>query len=147
MRDETTIRQIMADYPNSVLILKFQPYFTEESLRTTFERQGRTLEEYEERKHTWYNPTTEWANGLKSNFRIILNPMLLKNISASESDDFLCTRLENILEGECKCNLGSSFKTGEARGLYSYFYYMSKRRPSDSQPIELIKIPNNTMKF
>ena len=57
----------------NVLLLKVDSYFDEDSMKDTFERQGRNHLEYEQRKSVLENPLTNWVYNYK-NMHEIVNP-------------------------------------------------------------------------
>ncbi len=134
LSSEEAYLQIVKDYPNKVLLLKVVPYLDEDSMRETFERQGRDSREFNQRKDALINPLTSWAYNY-TNMREIINPSFLRNCPKEVSINVLSKRLENVINGECKKNLGFSYYLNNktADSLYEYLYFYSKNRPIDKE--------------
>ena len=107
LSNEDVYLKLREDYPNQVLLLKVEPYFSMDTMRDIFERQGRDSNEFDERKESLSHPLTDWAYHY-DNMRVIVNPYFLRNLSKSLSYNILVKRIEGILEKECKVNLGNS---------------------------------------
>ena len=134
LSSEESYLQICSDYPNRVLLLKVVPYLDEDSMKATFEKQGRDSKEFSQRKDALTNPLTEWAYNYQ-NMREVINPSFLKNCPLEVSIHVLTKRLETIICDECKKNLGFSLisDSKESNGLYEYLYFFSKNRPVDKK--------------
>jgi len=134
LSSEKSYLKLRKDYPNQVLLLKIIPYFDEESMRDTFEKQGRDPLEFEERKESLHKPLTDWAF-YYDNMREVVNPYFLRNGSKDVSRNIVVKRLEEILEGECKMDLGRSLleEDDTSHELYQYLYGYSKNRPVDKE--------------
>ncbi len=134
LSSEEAYLQIINDYPNKVLLLKVVPYLDEDSMKETFERQGRDSQEFNQRKDVLTNPLTDWAYNY-SNMREIINPSFLRNCSTEVSLNVLFKRLESIINDECKKDLGFSYSSDNkvSNGLYEYLYFYSKNRPIDKE--------------
>ncbi len=134
LSSEESYLQLCRDYPNKVLLLKVVPYLDEESMRETFERQGRDSKEFNQRKEALSNPLTDWAYN-QQNMREIINPSFLRNCPLEVSINVLVKRLEAIICDECKKDLGFSFRTTSkaSNTLYEYLYSLSKNRPVDKE--------------
>jgi len=145
LSSEDVYLNIVKDYPNKVLLLKIVPYFDEESMKNTFEKQGRSNEEYEERKISLQKPLTDW-NYKYDNMREIINPYFLRNCSREVSFNILTKRLESIIQNECNTDLGITLEGSSktANELYNYLYYYSKNRPIDKEISLGNKKTNNT---
>lgn len=134
LSSEEAYLQIVEDYPNKVLLLKVVPYLDEESMKETFERQGRDSYEFNQRKDALINPQTAWAYNY-SNMREIINPTFLRNCPLEVSVNVLSKRIESIITDECKKDLGFSYIIDSkiSNGLYEYLYFYSKNRPVDKE--------------
>ena len=144
MSNEEVYLKLVKDYSDKrILILKVEPYFDEESMKDTFERQGRDPIEFEQRKSVLDRPLTSWAYNYK-NMREIINPYFLRNCPPENSKGVIIIRLENVLQRECKANLGASFMdNGSSLGLYNYLYNYSKNKPVES-PLEFSETEHQT---
>jgi len=78
LSNEESYLQLCSDYPNRVLLLRVVPYLDEDSMKETFDRQGRDSKEFIQRKDALINPLTEWANNYQ-NMREVINPSFLRN--------------------------------------------------------------------
>lgn len=134
LSSEEAYLQIVSDYPNKVLLLKVVPYLDEDSMKEIFESQGRDSKEFIQRKDALANPLTDWAYNY-SNMREIINPSFLRNCPLEVSINVLIRRIENIINGECKKDLGFSYSLDNkiSNGLYEYLYFYSKNRPIDKE--------------
>lgn len=134
LSSEDTYLKLRHDYPNQVLLLKVVPYFDEETMKATFEKQGRDSKEFEERKTALDHPLTDWAYSY-DNMREVINPYFLRNSSEAVSHNIVVERLEDVLGRECKVDLGVSLLTDSntSRELYQYLYGYSKNRPIDQE--------------
>lgn len=130
--DEETYKKLLEDYPNKIVLLKIIPYYNEETMKDVFEKQGRTLSEFLERKQVLASPLTEWTENCH-NMRKIINPYFTRSLSLEVSNDIIFTRLEFILDKELHQDLGASYSTGISKGIYDYLYYYSKNRPIDRE--------------
>jgi len=132
LSSEIAYLKLREDYSNQVLLLKVEPYFSMDTMRNIFERQGRDSSEFEERKEALSHPLTDWAYSY-DNMRVIVNPYFLRNLSKSLSYNILIKRIEDILEKECKVDLGNSLldESNMQQELYQYLYGYSKNRPVD----------------
>lgn len=130
--DEKAYLDMLQDFPNSILILKIVPYFDEESMKETFNRQGRNPEEFEERKSALENPLTDWVYKYE-NMREVINPYFMRNIPDEISKNVVAKRIESVIQDECQKDLGATLlgDSKEYHGLYDYLYYLSKNRPID----------------
>lgn len=144
LSSEEAYLQIISDYPNKVLLLRVVAYLDEDSMKETFENQGRDSQEFNQRKDALTNPLTAWAYNY-SDMREIINPLFLRNCSPEVSTNVLFKRLENIITGECKRNLGFSYALDNktSNSLYEYLYVYSKNRPIDK---EMSLTENRTLK-
>ena len=134
LANEESYLEFVKDYPGKVLLLKIEAYMDEETMKRSFERQGRPASEFEERKSTLTNPLTDWVYKYP-NRREIVNPAFLRSIPLELSLDVLYKRIESIVHDECKKDLGYSYwsESQKSSGLYDYFYYYSKNRPADTE--------------
>lgn len=134
LSNEESYLQICRDYPDKVLLLKIVPYLDEESMKETFEKQGRDSKEFNQRKDALINPLTNWAYKYQ-NMREILNPSFLRNCPLDLSINVLTKRIETIICDECKKDLGSSLMldNNSSNGLYEYLYFLSKNKPVDKE--------------
>ncbi len=134
LSNEDSYLQIVNDYPNRVLLLKVVPYLDEESMKKSFERQGRDEKEFRERKEALANPLTDWAYKYQ-NIREIINPSFLRKCPIEVSINVLYKRLESIIREECNKDLGFTFALDNkiSNGLYDYLYFLSKNRPKDTE--------------
>ncbi len=134
LSSENAYLKLRQDYPGKVLLLKVVPYFDEETMKATFEKQGRDSKEFEERKDALSHPLTDWAYSY-DDMREIVNPYFLRNCPESISYSIVVQRLERIIQGECRADLGCSLMNDyeTSRELYQYFYYYSKNRPIDRE--------------
>lgn len=134
LSNEESYLRLCSDYPNRVLLLRVVPYLDEDSMKETFDRQGRDSKEFIQRKDALINPLTEWANNYQ-NMREVINPSFLRNCPLEVSRNVLTKRLETIICNECKKDLGFSFisDSKESNGLYDYLYFLSKNRPIDKE--------------
>ncbi len=134
LSSEEAYLQILNDFPKKVLLLKVVPYLDEESMKESFERQGRNDDEFTQRKDALINPLTDWAYSY-SNMREIINPSFLRDCPKEVSTNVLIKRLENIINGECEKDLGISLISDNemSSGLYDYLYFYSKNRPKDNE--------------
>ena len=134
LSSEEAYLKLRRDYPNQVLLLKVVPYFDEETMKDTFEKQGRDPREFEERKESLSRPLTDWAYSY-DNMREVINPYFLRNGSNTVSHNIVVERLEDILIKECKVNLGGSIlkESATSHELYEYLYGYSKNRPIDQE--------------
>ena len=107
LSSEEAYRQIFDDFPKKVLLLKVVPYLDEDSMKESFERQGRDSNEFTQRKAALTNPLTDWAYDC-SNMREIINPSFLRNCPLEVSTNVLIKRLENVISRECAKDLGLS---------------------------------------
>ncbi|MDE6292525.1 MAG: hypothetical protein K2L98_02460 [Bacilli bacterium] len=130
--DEKAYLTMLQDFPDSILILKIVPFFDEESMKTTFDRQGRDPEEFEERKAALEEPLTEWGYKYE-NMREVINPYFMRTIPDEISKNVVVKRIESVIQDECKKDLGTTLlgESKEYHGLYEYLYYLSKNRPVD----------------
>ncbi len=130
--NEKAYLEMLQDFPNSILILKIVPYFDEESMKTTFDRQGRNPEEFEERKAALDTPLTDWVYKYE-NMREVINPYFMRTIPDEISKNVVVRRIESVIQDECQKDLGATLlgEGKEYRGLYDYLYYLSKNRPID----------------
>jgi len=118
------------DYPNKVLLLHIKPFLTDETFEDTFDKQGRTREEFNARKGVVNSPTPEWISTFK-NKRVVSNPYFLRNnFDGDSADSLIAQRIESIFFDELGVNLGNTLSSKES-GLYSYLYSISKNRPVD----------------
>lgn len=134
LSNEESYLRLYSDYPNSVLLLRVVPYLDEDSMKETFDKQGRDSKEFIQRKDALINPLTEWANNYQ-NMREVINPSFLRNCPLEVSRNVLTKRLETIICSECEKDLGFSFTSDskESNGLYYYLYFLSKNRPIDKE--------------
>ncbi len=134
LSNEESYLQICSDYPNRVLLLKVVPYLDEDSMKETFEKQGRDSKEFSQRKDALKNPLTEWAYNYQ-NMREVINPSFLRNCPLEVSINVLTKRLETIICDECKKDLGFSLISDNkvSNGLYEYLYFLSKNKPVDRE--------------
>lgn len=134
LSSEEAYRQIFDDFPKKVLLLKVVPYLDEDSMKESFERQGRDSNEFTQRKAALTNPLTDWAYDC-SNMREIINPSFLRNCPLEVSTNVLIKRLENVISRECAKDLGLSLVADNetSSGLYDYLYFYSKNRPIDKE--------------
>lgn len=131
--NEQAYLKMLEDYPNSLLILKIIPYFDEESMKDTFDRQGREPLEFETRKQALKSPLTNWVYKY-DNMREVVNPYFMRSIPESISKNIIAHRIEAIISDECRRDLGASLLDEDSKymGLYHYLYYYSKNRPVDN---------------
>ena len=134
LSNEESYLQICRDYPNKVLLLKVVPYLDEDSMKETFEKQGRDSNEFSQRKDALTNPLTGGVYNYQ-NMREVINPSFLRNCPLELSINVLTKRLETIICHECKKALGFSFTSDSkvSNGLYEYLYFLSKNRPVDKE--------------
>ena len=134
LSNEESYLQICHDYPNKVLLLKVVPYLDEDSMKESFEKQGRDSKEFLERKDALTNPLTDWAYNYE-NMREVINPSFLRNCPLEVSINVIAKRLESIICDECKKELGFSFVSNikSSNELYEYLYFLSKNRPIDKE--------------
>lgn len=131
LSNEEAYIKMLEDYPNSILILKIVPCFDEESMKDTFERQGREASEFAIRRSALVSPLTNWVYKYP-NMREIINPYFMRSLSDSLSSSVVAHRLESILNDECHLDLGVSIaRDNNYMGIYKYLYYYSKHRPVD----------------
>lgn len=132
--NEKAYLSIVRDYPNQVLLLKVVPYFEEDTMKETFERQKRDPKEFEQRKSALQEPLTDWTYQY-DNMREVVNPYFLRNIPKEISANVLLRRLESVIGEECNANLGASLaKVNDgSNAVYKYLYYYSKSRPLDKE--------------
>ena len=132
--DEQAYLSISNDFPDKrTLLLKVVPYFDEESMKDTFDAQGRDPLEFEQRKSVLEEPLTDWVYNYK-NMREVINPYFLRKIPSNISTDVIVKRIEHIIQNECQTNLGASFiENNNSSGIYNYLYTYSKNRPIDQE--------------
>lgn len=134
LSSEKAYLKLRQDYPGKVLLLKVVPYLNHETMKETFEKQGRDPKEFEERKDALNNPLTDWAYSY-DNMREIINPYFLRNCPENISCSIVVKRLEQVIQEECHADLGISLMEGyeTSRELYQYLYYYSENRPVDQE--------------
>lgn len=132
--DEQAYLSISNDFSDKrTLLLKVVPYFDEESMKDTFDTQGRDPLEFEQRKSVLEEPLTDWAYNYK-NMREVINPYFLRKVPSNISTDVIVKRIEHIIQNECQTNLGASFiENNNFSGIYNYLYSYSKNRPIDQE--------------
>ncbi len=134
LSSEKAYLEMLNDYPNALLILKIVPFFEEDTMQETFERQGRDPQEFESRKSALVSPLTEWVYKY-DNMREIINPYFMRSCPDKISASIIARRFESIITSECNKNLGATLLDDEdnSKGLYHYLYYYSKNRPHDTE--------------
>lgn len=132
--NEKAYLDMLNDFPNSILILKVIPYFDEESMKKTFDNQGRDPEEFAVRKSVLDSPLTDWVYKY-DNMREVINPYFMRTIPEEISRCVVAKRIESVIQDECQKDLGSTLigDNKNYRGLYEYLYYLSKNHPIDSE--------------
>lgn len=132
--NEDVYLSILNDFSDKrILLLKVVPYFDEESMKDTFEKQGRNPIEFEQRKSVLQNPLTDWVYDYK-NIREIANPYFLRNCPPDVSNDVIVKRIENILKYELNIDLRESYiGNSNYMGLYRYLYVYSNNKPKDEK--------------
>lgn len=136
--DEKMYIKLSNDFPDmKLLLLKVVPYYDYDTMKESWEKQGRTLEEFEQRKGVLENPLTDWVYEDKYDHvrREVVNPYFLRSCSPEISKGVILKRIEYVLHGELGACLGATFvdKSHSTQGLYDYLYIYSKNRPRDEK--------------